>query len=77
MVRTIYRLGPGGTVQTGSDASLIQWILFILLLINYNDWIRSLIVKRPGIEPKDYEGFAEEDEYLEVKKPKDVKFIKV
>ena len=47
----------------------------MFLFYKYNDWFSGLIVKKPGIEPKDSEGFAEE--YLEIDEPDEVKFIEV
>lgn len=60
---------------TGLGILLIQWIIVLILFYKYNDWFSSLIVKKPGIEPKDGLGFGEE--YLEVKESKDRKFIEV
>jgi NSS family neurotransmitter:Na+ symporter len=53
---------------TGLGLLLLQWILVLLLLIIYNDWFSSLIVKKPGMEPRDGLGFGEE--YLEVEEIK-------
>jgi NSS family neurotransmitter:Na+ symporter len=63
------------TGSTGLGILLVQWIIVLFLLYWFNDKISNLIVKKPGIEPKDSEGFAEE--YLEIKDPKDVKFVEI
>ncbi len=60
---------------TGLGLLLIQWIVVLILFYRFNDWFSNLIIKKPGIEPKDGLGFG--DEYLEIKEPKDVKFIEV
>jgi NSS family neurotransmitter:Na+ symporter len=51
--------------STGLGLLLLQWFIVLILLYKYNDWFASLIVKKPGIEPSDEQGFAEE--YLEIK----------
>jgi NSS family neurotransmitter:Na+ symporter len=55
----------------GLGLLLLQWLVVIVVLFKYNDWLGGLIVKKPGIEPKDTEGFAEE--YLEVSEIEEVK----
>jgi NSS family neurotransmitter:Na+ symporter len=51
---------------TGLVILLIQWLAVLALLYKYNDWIGSLIVKKPGIEPKDSQGFAEDATKFEI-----------
>jgi NSS family neurotransmitter:Na+ symporter len=52
--------------SSGLALLLLQWFLVLILLYKYNDWFGKLIVKKPGIEPSDEQGFAEE--YVELDK---------
>jgi NSS family neurotransmitter:Na+ symporter len=61
--------------STGLGLLLLQWFVVLILLYKYSEWFADLIVKKPGIEPQDGLGFG--DEYLEIKEPKDLKFIEV
>jgi NSS family neurotransmitter:Na+ symporter len=56
---------------TGLALLLIQWIVVLILFYKYNDWFSGLIVKKPGIEPRDGLGFGKE--YLEVTELEDDK----
>jgi NSS family neurotransmitter:Na+ symporter len=56
--------------STGLALLLVQWIAVLILLYMNNDWIGSQIKKRPGIEPQDSQGFAEE--YLVIEDAEEV-----
>ena len=57
--------------STGLGLLLLQWVIVLALLYKYNDWFANLIVKKPGIEPTDEQGFAEE--YLVLKDSEEVR----